>query len=286
MVAPDADVGNGSIPSVNLPEVPIRSEAPRILPRVSAPTRNGDRTLTRMLGLKISRIVIDPGHGGDDTGTVGPGGLLEKDLVLNLAKDLKKLLEQNLGAEALLTRSDDTYISLEERSAIANRSEADLFLSIHANYSKSRQTSGVETYFLDFARTASEREVAARENASTDLTVSDLQNLVLKIANADKLVESRELAAVVQESLFGGARQLFPSTRNRGVRSAPFVVLIDTKMPSVLVEVAFISNPRDEKLLRKDSNRLRLAEALFYGIEGYMKTLGTEVAQVQSNPDN
>jgi len=268
--------------SGNLPEITVRPNILPALPKTSSPTSRGDRTLTRMLGLKISRIVLDPGHGGHDKGTVGPGGYMEKDLVLRLAKDLKVLLERNLGAEIILTRDSDSFISLEERSAIANGSQADLFVSIHANYSSSRQTSGVETYFLDFARTEAEREVAARENATTAHTITDLQNLVRKITQADKLVESRELASLVQNNLFGGTRSIFPSSRNRGVKSAPFVVLIDTKMPSVLVEVGFLSNPGVEQALRKDGNRRSLAEALFQGIEGYMKTLGTEVTQAQT----
>jgi len=209
--------------------------------------------------------------------------MMEKDLVLQVARLLRKMLEENLGAEVFLTRDEDVFISLEERTAIANRYQADLFISIHANSSRSKATSGVETYFLDFARTPSEREVAARENAATVHTYSDLEQLVQKIARADKLAESRELAGQVQKNLFSSAKQIFPSTQNRGVRSAPFVVLIGAKMPSVLVEVAFISNPRDEKQLRNESSRQQVAKAIFEGIEGYMKTLGSEVAQSLDN---
>ena len=260
---------------------PARDSAPP--PKPADPTSRGDRSLTRILGLKIGRIVLDPGHGGHDTGTVGPDGMTEKDLVLQVARRLRKMLQDNLGAEVFLTRERDEFISLEERTEIANQLQADLFVSIHANSSRSRSTSGVETYFLDFARTESEREVAARENAATAHAYRDLETLVEKIARADKMVESRELAGVVQKNLYGGARQIFPSARNRGVRSAPFIVLIGAKMPSVLTEVAFLSNPRDEKLLKKDSAQQRLAKALFQGIEGYMKALGSEVAQTQYN---
>jgi len=258
---------------------PVSSRAPAVLPKAAAPTSRGDRTLTRILGLKIGRIVLDPGHGGNDTGTIGAGGLMEKDLVLEVAKDLRKLLQEKLGAEVVLTRANDTFISLEERTAIANQHQADLFLSIHANSSNIQSLSGVETYFLDFARSASEREVAARENATTVQNVRDLQNLIKKIAQADKSAESRELAAMIQKKLYVGIQKLFPTARNRGVRSAPFVVLIGANMPSVLAEVAFISNPRDEKLLVKGDSRERLAKALFAGIEGYMKTLGSDIAQ-------
>jgi N-acetylmuramoyl-L-alanine amidase len=253
-------------------------------PKPSVPTSRGDRTLTRMLGLKIGRIVIDPGHGGHDLGTVGPGGLLEKNLVLSLALELQKQLQEKLGAEVILTREDDTFISLEERTGIANKHRADLFISIHANSSRQRSTSGVETYFLDFAKTESEREIAARENATTLSNVRDLEDLIKKIAKADKSAESRELASIVQKKLCSGLRRLFPSAKDRGVRSAPFVVLIGANMPSVLAEVAFISNPRDERLLKRKPNQELLAKALFSGIDSYMKTLGSDVVQNQASP--
>jgi N-acetylmuramoyl-L-alanine amidase len=255
--------------AANVPRPPAVS-APLPAPKPAAPTSSGDRTLTRMLGLKIGRIVIDPGHGGHDTGTIGKGGLREKDLVLDVALQLRSMLEEKLGAEVILTRDRDVFVSLEDRTAIANQRQADVFVSIHANSSSNRATSGVETYFLSFARTAAERD-------------RDLQDLVAKIARADKSAESRELAAILQRQLYTGARRLFPSPRNRGVRSAPFIVLIGANMPSVPAEVAFISNPRDEKLLKKEDNKQRLAKALFSGIEGYMKALASDVAQSQSH---
>ncbi len=245
-------------------------------PQPALPTSQGDRTLTRMLGLKVGRIVIDPGHGGHDQGTIGPGGLFEKDLVLSLAIKLEKMLREKLGAEVVLTRNDDSFIPLEERTAIANQHRADLFISIHANSSKIRSISGVETYYLSFAQTDAEREIAARENATTINNVADLEDLIKKIAQADKSVESKELASAVQKKLYSGARQLVPATQNRGVRSAPFIVLIGANMPSVLTEVAFISNPKDEKLLKKENNQEHLVKALFSGIESYINTLGSD----------
>jgi len=262
------------------PPAPVPSDIPK--PKVAMPTSSGDRTLTRELGLKISRIVIDPGHGGHDTGTIGPGGLMEKDLVLEIAKALKRLLEQKLNAQVFLTREQDVFVPLEERTSFANHHQADLFISIHANASSQRSTSGVETYYLDFARSASERETAARENAATSQNIRDLEDLIKQIIQADKSKESRELAATVQRKLFADSQHLFPVTRNRGVRRAPFVVLIGANMPSILAEVAFISNPRDEKLLKKQEVRERLAQALFAGVEGYAKSLGGFVAQDQS----
>lgn len=258
----------------NIPPTPV---IPRTPPssKPAVPTSKGNRTLTRTLGLKIGRIVLDPGHGGYDIGTVGPAGLLEKNLVLQVAKDLQEMIQEKLGAQVVLTRTDDTFVSLEDRTAIANQHQADLFVSIHANSSPSRNTSGVETYFLDFAHTDAAREIAARENATSDRNVRDLQDLIQKIAQADKIQESRELAAIVQKNLYAALRKMLPATQDRGVRSAPFVVLIGAHMPSVLAEVAFISNPHDEKLLKKEANQQSLATALFRGIEGYMKTLGS-----------
>ncbi len=266
----------------NVVPAPIVPNNPS-LPKPAAPTSRGDRTLTRTLGLKIGRIVLDPGHGGPDEGTIGPGGLVEKDLVLQVAKELQKLLEEKLGAEVILTRTDDAFVSLDERTAIANREQADLFLSIHANASPSRSTSGVETYFLDFARSDAAREVAARENSTSGRNVHDLQDLIAKIAQADKVEESREFAAAIQKNLLTTERKILPASQDRGVRSAPFVVLIGAHMPSVLVEVAFISNPKDEKVLRKDTSQQSLATALFRGIEAYMKALGSGLAQTSAN---
>ncbi len=197
--------------------------------------------------------------------------------MLQVAKNLQQMIEEKLGAEVILTRTDDTFISLEERTAIANQQQADLFVSIHANSSPSHNTSGVETYFLDFARTDSAREIAARENATSERNVRDLQDLIQKIAQADKIEESRELAAIVQKNLYAAVRKMLPAPQDRGVHSAPFVVLIGAHMPSVLAELAFISNPRDEKLLKKEANQQSLATALFRGIEGYMKTLGSGI---------
>ncbi len=244
-------------------------------PKAAEPTSLGRHSLTRTLGLKIGRIVLDPGHGGHDLGTVGPGGMLEKDLVLSIALKLKEMLEQKLGAEVILTRDKDIFVSLEDRTVLANQGKADLFVSIHANSSRHRSISGVETYYLDFAKTEYEREVAARENAGTGSSVRDLEDLVQQIAQADKATESRELASVIQKNLHLGAREIFPAAQNRGVRRAPFVVLIGAKMPSVLTEVAFISNHKDEKILKETSKVDQIVAALFSGIESYMKKLGS-----------
>jgi N-acetylmuramoyl-L-alanine amidase len=251
-------------------------------PKAADLTSKGDRTLTRVLGLKIGRIVLDPGHGGHDTGTIGRNGLKEKDLVLEVARHLQTLLQERLNAEVVLTRTDDTFIPLEERTALANEHQADVFVSIHANSSRTRSVSGVETYYLNFATTLDAQEVAARENVSTARNIRDLPNLVKSITKADKSAESRELANSLQKRLYRSAQRLFPATKNRGVRTAPFVVLIGADMPSVLAEVGFVSNPRDEKLLTRMDSRKRLAEALYAGIEGYVKSLGSMEAQASN----
>jgi N-acetylmuramoyl-L-alanine amidase len=229
--------------------------------------------MTRVLGLKIGRIVLDAGHGGHDTGTAGPGGLLEKDVVLEITKRLGELIETRLGAEVIYTRSDDTFIPLERRTEIANESKADLFLSIHANSSPAGSSSGVETYYLNFSTSKEAMEVAARENASSQKTVYELKDLLQRIALQDKVEESRQFAARVQQAVYSASRKSNSRTRDRGVRKAPFVVLIGAQMPSVLAEIGFISNPRDEALFRKSDFRRRIAEGLYEGISRYASTL-------------
>jgi N-acetylmuramoyl-L-alanine amidase len=243
------------------------------------PTASGDRSLIRALGLKIGRIVIDPGHGGHDTGTIGPDGLQEKDLVLEVGRRLGKLLETRLGAEVVYTRKDDTFIPLETRTAIANQQRADLFISIHANSSHDAGARGVETYYLNFTSSPEALEVAARENAVSEKSIYELQDLVKKIALKEKIEESREFAGDVQESLHSGLAAKSPAIRNRGVKKAPFIVLIGANMPSILAEISFVSNPADEHRLETSEYRQRIAESLYRGIAKYVDGLsGVKVA--------
>ena len=254
--------------------------APNTPARPSASTESGSRTLTRALGLKISRIVIDAGHGGHDTGTIGPGGLCEKDLVLDVAVRLKKLIETRMGSEVIMTRSDDTFIPLEERTAIANEKDADLFVSIHANASGDPSARGIETYYLNFTSNPEALEVAARENATSQEAVHGLQQLIEKIALTEKIEESKELAQQIQRSVYAQVSQSSGQERDRGLKKAPFIVLIGAKMPSVLSEISFLTNPRDESLLKKATYRQRMAEALYRGIARYVSNLGgVKVAQ-------
>jgi N-acetylmuramoyl-L-alanine amidase len=255
----------------------LKSQANNIGPApVPQPTRNGEHSLTRVLGLKIGRIVIDPGHGGHDTGTIGPTGLMEKDLCLDVALRLGRLIERSLpSAEIIYTRQDDRFVGLEQRTAIANDAHADLFISIHANSSDDARVSGIETYYLNFNASAQAMEVAARENATAQSTVHDLQDLVTKIARNEKIEESRDLAANIQESLATSMQIGKRPERNRGVRKAPFVVLVGADMPSVLAEISFISNPADEQLLKKPENRQHAADGLYHGIERYLRSVNS-----------
>ena len=237
------------------------------------PTAGGNRTLTRALGLKIGRIVIDPGHGGHDPGTVGPTGLSESKLVLDVALRLKKLIESNLESEVMLTRDGDRFVPLEERTAIANKHAADLFISIHANASRQRWVRGVETFYLSFTRSKTSLEVAARENASSQESVNRLQDMIKKIALNDMAEESEEFARVIQSSMYNRLRKV-SWQKNRGVKKAPFVVLIGADMPAVLAEISFITNPKDETLLKKSEHRQRIAEALYGGVARYVESLG------------
>jgi N-acetylmuramoyl-L-alanine amidase len=236
--------------------------------------------MVRVLGLKVGRIVLDAGHGGHDTGTLGPGGLTEKDLVLDVTKRLGALIDERLGAEVIYTRSDDTFIPLERRTEIANDAKADLFLSIHANSSPLRTAAGVETYYLSFTTSKTALDVAARENASAEKSIYELQDLLQKIALKDKVDESRDFATRVQDALYSASVKTNPRARDRGVRKAPFVVLIGASMPSILAEIGFLSNSREEALLKKPEHRQKLAEALYQGVSQYARTLSHfQVAQ-------
>jgi len=249
------------------------------------PTRDGQSTLTRALGLKIGRIVIDAGHGGHDTGTIGPTGLMEKDLCLDVALRLGKIVQQRLpGADIVYTRSDDTFIPLEERTRIANDAKADLFISIHANSSQDHAARGIETYYLNLKGTAEAMEVASRENAVSQQGVHELEDLVKRIARTEKIDESREFAEDIQDSLSKRIQKTSKTVKNRGVRKAPFVVLIGADMPSILTEISFLSNPSDEQLLKKPDYRQRVAEGLYQGVASYLQSLNSVTFNSPATP--
>lgn len=238
------------------------------------------------------RIVVDPGHGGHDPGAVGPRNLYEKDVVLDVALKLKKILAQDQDFEVFLTRETDVFIPLEQRTAIANSKNADLFISIHANASTRRDAKGIETYLLSWATNEEAMKVAARENAISlkkmkkmnegrdvlDIMLSDLRR-------EDKREESLKLATFVQQNLISGLNKSYSHIVDHGVKQALFYVLFGAQMPSVLVEVSFISNPLEEKLLAKDSYRVELAQSIASGVNKYMSALpeGQTVARNSRN---
>jgi N-acetylmuramoyl-L-alanine amidase len=268
----------GSAKSGKKPDLVQPASAPQ-------PTREGQSTLTRALGLKIGRIVIDAGHGGHDTGTIGPTGLMEKDLCLDVALRLGKIVKQRLpSADVVFTRSDDTFIPLEERTHIANEARADMFISIHANSSPDSAARGIETYYLNLKGSPEAMEVAARENATSEQGIHELEDLVKQIARTEKIDESREFAEDVQESLAKRVQKTVKPMKNRGVRKAPFVVLIGADMPSILTEISFLSNPADEKLLKQPEHRQRVAEGIFQGITGYLQSLNSMTVNESNSP--
>jgi len=228
-------------------------------------------SLSRQLGLGVSRIVIDAGHGGHDPGAK-VSGLTEADLVLDVSERLAKLLRKQ-GVDVVLTRDDDTFVALEERTAIANRASADLFLSIHANASPNPAARGIETYFLNFAANPEAEAIAARENAASSRTMHNLPDIVRAIALNNKIDESRDFATNVQTALYERLSKVNREARSLGVKQAPFMVLIGATMPSVLAEISFLTNGAEGELLKTDRYRSQIAEALFTGVMRYQSSL-------------
>lgn len=219
---------------------------------------------------KIRRIVIDPGHGGHDPGAVGPNGTREKDVVLDIALKAAKKVRKELGIDVVMTRSTDVFIPLEERTAIANKVNADLFISIHANASLNRGSSGIETYYLNLAKTEKAKRVAARENNTSLEKVGLLQGILFDLMANHKLHDSARLADQVQKSLHKKISKQFEGTRNLGVKQGPFYVLVGATMPSILVETAFISNETEEERLKDLEYQETAVVGIIDGIKGYI----------------
>ena len=265
---PSSDPGEAALlrdalPSVQ-PSTPERAAADA--------TATQNFSMARQLGLGISRIVIDPGHGGHDPGAKGDD-ITEAELVLDVALRLEKMLLKVQGVDVVLTRRTDEFVGLQERTAIANRENADLFLSIHANASENGEARGIETYFLNFANNLSAAAVAARENAASGQAMAALPDFVKAIALNNKLDESRQFATDVQRLMVERLRPANKTVRDLGVKQAPFVVLIGAAMPSVLAEVSFVTNPQEAKLLRGSAYRQRIADALYSAIRKYQTSL-------------
>jgi len=283
-VVPNTEAAHPEAPPVPAAVEESRPEGATPAPALAPPTpaelakgarhdSSGGNSLIRALGLKINRVVIDAGHGGHDEGTAGAKGLLEKELVLDVALRVGKLVQDGLGAEVIYTRSDDNFVPLEGRTALANEKKADLFLSIHANSSLLPHISGVETYYLNINGSKDAMDVAARENGATQRSIFELQDIIQKITLHDKSEESHEFAKRIQASLFSFNLKYFPGSKDRGVKSAPFIVLIGANMPSVLAEIGFVSDSKEEALLKKSDYRQKLAEALYKGMEKYVESL-------------
>jgi N-acetylmuramoyl-L-alanine amidase len=257
-------------------EAPDKAAAPPAAGQPAPPAANlgGGFSLARQLGLGVSHVVIDPGHGGHDPGAKG-AGITEAAVVLDVALRLESLLLKE-GVAVTLTRRGDDYVPLEDRTAIANKAQADLFLSIHANASRNSQARGAESYFLNFAKTPDAEAVAAAENAASGRTMSDLADILKKITLNTKISESRDFAGHVQDSMAQRLRGTHRSFKDLGVKQAPFVVLIEATMPSVLVEVSFITHREEGRLLRNASYRQSISQALLEGIRHYQASLKSE----------
>lgn len=262
-----------SLPEINEPILPLA-------PGTANPAATAADALSAKVDAKaaeapIKRIVIDPGHGGHDTGTISANGMREKDLVLDVGRRLRAYIKHNYpDVEVIMTRDSDRFVALEERTAIANSRHADLFISVHANASPSRAASGVETFFLSPDRASAEDQRGARENATvaSGKTGDKPEPMFASVTVGNRVAESRELARYIQAGLVRGIGAQSPRTAmNRGVKHAPFVVLLGAAMPSVLAEVSFLSNPKDEALLQTSQFRERVAGSLFAGLNAYLK---------------
>lgn len=241
-------------------------------PSETGPPKGEAVSLARQLALGVRRIVIDPGHGGKDYGAPGAlKGVHEKDIVLSIAKRLKKKVERELGCDVIMTRSRDTYLTLEERTAIANTKRADLFISIHANASRNPRAYGIETYYLNLTTDNESIAVAARENATSEKNISELQQILNDLMQNAKINESSRLAAYIQQSICGKLKAKYSYIKNKGVKQAPFYVLLGAQMPSILIETSFISNRRECRRLLDPAYQDLMCDAIIEGIKKYIK---------------
>jgi N-acetylmuramoyl-L-alanine amidase len=242
-------------------------------PQPAKPTEEG-YSMARQLGLGIHRIVIDPGHGGRDPGCIGKGGTQEKAVVLDICQQLKKLLDSHQGLEVILTRETDIYIPVENRTVIANQKQADLFISVHANSNPSKKRSGVETFYLNFSHDPSVIETAALENATSTKNISEMRNILEKIVKNSKFVESKNLAESIHKNLIHTLGKTYEGIKDLGHKGGPFWVLIGVEVPSILVEVSYLSNAKEEARLKNSQYRQIIAQGIYNGITEYIHSLG------------
>ena len=241
--------------------------------------------LAKQLALGVSRIVIDPGHGGRDYGAPGYlRGVHEKNVVLKLARRLAKKIRKELGCEVIMTRNGDRNLTLEERTAIANTKNADLFISIHTNAARDKRAYGIETFFLNLATDNDAILVAARENATSTKNISDLETILSDLMQNAKINESSRLAVHVQKSMHRHLKKNYSRIRNKGVKQAPFYVLLGAQMPAILIETSFISNPRECKRLNNTGYQDQMSEAIVKGIKEYIKDTNP-TALMEENPN-
>ena len=243
------------------------------IPQPAQPTKEG-YSMARQLGLGIQRIVIDPGHGGKDPGAMGRSGTMEKKIVLDICQRLKKLLNTHNDLEVILTRETDIYVPVENRTVIANQKRADLFISVHANSNPSKKRSGVETFYLNFSQDPSVIQTAALENATSSKNLSEMRSILEKIAKNSKVMESRELANDIQKNLVLTLKKQYKDVVDLGYKGGPFWVLIGVETPSILVEVSYLSNSKEEGRLKNAQYRQYIAQGIYSGIKEYMNSLG------------
>lgn len=255
-----------------------QEQKPKVAQRKTSPIKINGKVpagaIARQLSLGVKRIVIDPGHGGRDYGAPGYyRGVHEKDIVLQIGLKLAAKLRKELGCEVLMTRTTDKYLTLEERTAFANTKSADLFISIHTNAHDDKRAYGIETYFLNLATDDEAIRVAAFENMTSTKNISDLQTILTDLMQNAKINESSRLAGNVQDGLYKNLRKHYKKVRSKGVKQAPFYVLLGAEMPAVLIETSFISNPRECKRLKSSRYQNKLSEGISRGIKGYIKEI-------------
>lgn len=254
-------------------ETPPETRHPVVSAPATVKVEKKGRLAKRMIISKIRRIVVDPGHGGHDSGAVGPSGTMEKDVVLAIGLKLREMIKEELGLDVVMTRSTDVFIPLEERTAIANKVNADLFVSVHANAALNHNAAGIETYYLSLAKTDKAARLAAKENGTTLEKVSVLQAILFDLMANYKLNDSAHLASEVQKSLHKKAHGHYADIKNLGVKQGPFYVLVGATMPSILVETAFLSNAQEEARLITPDYQEMTAEGIMEGIRVYISSL-------------
>lgn len=237
------------------------------------PTKTG-YSMIRQLGLGVRRVVIDPGHGGKDPGCIGKSRIKEKDIALKVSLYLRELLSQNKDLDVILTRETDITVLPEDRTVVANQNKADIFVSIHVNANRDKRLSGVETFYLNFSEDPSVNELAARENATSTKNISEMTAIITSIVNNSKIIESKELARIVQTNLVKRLDQKYDNIRDLGVKGGPFWVLIGGEMPSALVEISHLSNPMEESRLKSTRYLKLIAQGIYDGIMEYIHSLG------------